>query len=50
MEVPAVELPADADLDRIPTPMAVPALSEDDEPEAHQRPSLRAINANRLNR
>jgi hypothetical protein len=49
MEVPAVALPADPELDLLPTRMAVPAVA-DDQPTADQRPSRLAMKASRSNR
>jgi gamma-glutamylputrescine oxidase len=49
MEVPAVALPADPELDLLPTRMVVPAVA-DDQPAAGQRPSRLAMKASRSNR
>jgi hypothetical protein len=49
MEVPAVALPADPELDLLPTRMAVPPVSAG-QPPAGQRPSRRAMKASRSNR
>jgi gamma-glutamylputrescine oxidase len=49
MEVPAVSLPADPELDPPTTQMAVPSVAAD-QPTADQRPSRRAMNASRSNR
>jgi gamma-glutamylputrescine oxidase len=50
MEAPAAGLPADPELDPPPTRLTIPMLSADEMPAAPQRPSLRAMNANRSNR
>jgi gamma-glutamylputrescine oxidase len=49
MEVPAGALPADPELDPLPTRMAVPPVSADEQPVG-QRPSRLAMNASRSNR
>jgi gamma-glutamylputrescine oxidase len=50
MAVPAVELPADPELDPLPARMAEPPISADDEPPGGQRPSRLAMGAGRSSR
>ena len=50
MEVPAVALPADPELDPLPTRIAVPPVPADDQPAAGQRLSRLPMNASRSNR
>jgi gamma-glutamylputrescine oxidase len=49
MEVPAVALPADPELDPSTSRMAIPAIAAE-QPTADQRPSRRAMKASRSNR